>query len=298
MRIGFIGTGNMGRPMAAQLLSAGFEVTVHDTSRVNAQSLVEQGAAWSETPAEVATVSDVVCLSLPGPVEAKAVVTGERGILAGACPASIVIDFTTNSPLLVRMLHAQLQERGVQLLDAPVSGGVEGAKNGTLTVLVGGEATALDQCRPVFDAVAQNVIHVGAIGAASICKVLHNCAVFCANLATIECLTAGVKAGVDAATLIEVFQKSGLGRNLDLQVAMPATLFRGNFQPRFLMKTARKDMGLATELARAVGVPMNLAEVCEQDMIEAIHRGWEDKDNTIFLTLQEERAGVEVRTDR
>jgi 3-hydroxyisobutyrate dehydrogenase-like beta-hydroxyacid dehydrogenase len=110
-----------------------------------------------------------------------------------------------------------------------------------------------------------------------------------------ECLTAGVKAGVDAKTLVDVFQKSGLGRNLDLQIAMPATLFRGNFQPRFAMKTARKDMGLATELAHAVGVPMNMAEMCEAEMAAAMWRGWGDLDNTIFLTLQEERAGVEVR---
>jgi 3-hydroxyisobutyrate dehydrogenase-like beta-hydroxyacid dehydrogenase len=110
-----------------------------------------------------------------------------------------------------------------------------------------------------------------------------------------ECLTTGVKAGVDADTLIEVFQKSGLGRNLDLQVAMPATLFRGNFRPRFAMKTARKDMLLATELSRAVEVPMKMADLCEAEMAAAIERGWGDQDNTIFLTLQEERAGVQVR---
>jgi 3-hydroxyisobutyrate dehydrogenase-like beta-hydroxyacid dehydrogenase len=115
-------------------------------------------------------------------------------------------------------------------------------------------------------------------------------------LAMVECLTAGVKAGVDAATLIEVFQKSGIGRNLDLQIAMPATLFRGNFDPpRFAMKTAHKDMLLALEIAREANVPMRLAEVCQADMSEAIRRRWGDKDNTIFLKLQEERAEIEVR---
>jgi 3-hydroxyisobutyrate dehydrogenase len=297
MRIGFIGTGNMGRPMATRLMSAGFQVTVHDASRESAQPVIAQGAVWTESPAEVAAASDVICLSLPGPVEAETVVVGQHGIIDGALPDSVVIDLTTNSPLLVRELHARLQQRGVRLLDAPVSGGVEGAKNGTLTILVGGDIDVLERCRAVFDALAQNVIHVGEIGSASICKVLHNCAVFGANLAMVECLTTGVKAGVDAATLIDVFQKSGLGRNLDLQVAMPATLFRGNFQPRFLMKTARKDMGLATELAREIGVPMNVADLCERDMAEAMERGWGEKDNTIFLTLQEERAGVEVRSN-
>ena len=130
-----------------------------------------------------------------------------------------------------------------------MSGGVEGARKGELTLIVGGNDEALTEAKPVLSHLAKSVIHVGEAGAGSICKALHNCAVFCANLATVECLTVGVKAGVDAAMLIDVFQKSGLGRNLDLQVAMPATLFQGKFSPpRFAMKTARKDMGLATEL--------------------------------------------------
>jgi 3-hydroxyisobutyrate dehydrogenase-like beta-hydroxyacid dehydrogenase len=192
-------------------------------------------------------------------------------------------------------MHDALSKLGAAMLDAPVSGGIEAAKRGELTLLVGGDENALAAARPILENLAKTILHVGAIGSASICKALHNCAVFCANWATMECLTAGVKAGVDAATIIEVFQKSGLGRNLDLQVAMPTTLFRGNFNPRFAMKTARKDMGLATELSRAVGVPMKMAELCEIEMAEAIRRGWGDQDNTIFLTLQEERAGVEVR---
>ena len=180
-----------------------------------------------------------------------------------------------------------------------MSGGVEGARKGELTLIVGGNDEALTEAKPVLSHLAKSVIHVGEAGAGSICKALHNCAVFCANLATVECLTVGVKAGVDAAMLIDVFQKSGLGRNLDLQVAMPATLFQGKFSPpRFAMKTARKDMGLATELAHAVGVPMQLADICEQEMAEAIRRGWGGEDNTVFLTLQEERAGVQVRSTR
>ena len=208
-----------------------------------------------------------------------------------------MIDFTTNSARLVRKMHGVLAERGVDMLDAPVSGGVEGAERGELTILVGGDKEILAAAKPVLDQLAKSVLHAGEIGAASICKVLHNCAVFCTTLAMMECLTTGVKAGVDAATIIETFQKSGLGRNLDLQVAMPATLFRGNFKPRFAMKTAHKDMKLAIELAREVNVPIRLAELCETEMAEAMGRGWGDKDNTIFLTLQEERAGVKVRVE-
>jgi 3-hydroxyisobutyrate dehydrogenase-like beta-hydroxyacid dehydrogenase len=288
----------MGQPMAARLAAAGFPLVVYDVRRSAASELLQDGAEWADSPRSVAEQVDIICTSLPGPVEAEAVFFDESGIVLGARPAATLIDFTTNSPVLVRRMHEALAERGGAMLDAPASGGVEGAKRGELTLLVGGDETTLTACRPILEHLAASILHVGQVGAGSICKSLHNCAVFCTNLAMVECLTAGVKAGVDAATLVEVFQKSGIGRNLDLQVAMPATLFHGKFQPpRFAMKTARKDMGLATELAREIQVPMRLAQICEVDMAEAIRRGWGDQDNTIFLTLQEERAGVAVRVN-
>jgi 3-hydroxyisobutyrate dehydrogenase len=164
-------------------------------------------------------------------------------------------------------------------------------------VQVGGETAALTRVRPILEAVADTIIPVGGVGAGNTCKILHNCAVFCADLALVECLTAGIKAGVAPDTLIEVFQKSGLGRNHDLHVALPARLFRGNFSPpHFALKTALKDMGLATDLARALEVPMAMASRCEEEMREAVARGWGDADENIFLTLQEERAGVQVRS--
>jgi 3-hydroxyisobutyrate dehydrogenase len=298
-RIGFIGLGNMGRPMAARMLTAGFQLLVHDKNQSAAEELLAAGAQWADTPASLARGSEIICAALPGPVESEAIFWGNDGICTGAPPGAVFIDFTTNSSLLVRRMHRSLAERGVEMLDAPMSGGVEGAKRGELVLLVGGDPRVLENVQQVLVHLTKSVLHVGTIGAGSICKALHNCAVFCANLATVECLTVGVKAGVEAATLIEVFQKSGLGRNLDLQVAMPATLFQGKFSPaRFAMRTARKDMGLATELARAVGVPMQLAELCEQEMEEAIVRGWEGQDNTIFLTLQEERADVQIRIQK
>ena len=223
---------------------------------------------------------------------------GAEGLAATMSRGSLLIDFTTNSPLLVREMQDRLQPLGASMLDAPVSGGVTGAQSRRLTVQVGGNAPDLARAKPVLDAVADTVIHVGGIGAGNICKVLHNCAVFCADLAMVECLTAGIKAGVAPGILIEVFQKSGLGRNHDLHVALPARLFRGNFDPpHFALRTAMKDMGLATELARAYAVPMALAEHCEQEIRDAVARGWGNRDENIFLTLQEERAGVQVRVD-
>jgi 3-hydroxyisobutyrate dehydrogenase len=294
-RVGFIGLGKMGAGMAARLAGAGFPLVVYDI-RAEAAARID-GAKVVASPRDVATAADVICTSLPGPSEAEEVFFGSDGVLSGLRQGALCIDFTTNAPRLVRRIATALGERGAEFLDAPVSGGVEGARNGQLTVLVGGSGEAVAKSRPLLDVLATKVLHVGEVGAASVCKVLHNCAVFVANLATVECLTAGVKAGVPAATLVEVFQASGLGRNLDLQVAMPATLFRGNFEPRYFMRTALKDMSLATELAREYGAAMELADVCERDMREAVNRGWSDKDNTIFLTLREERAGAEVRME-
>ena len=147
-----------------------------------------------------------------------------------------------------------------------------------------------------MEAVAKNVVHVGSVGAGNICKLLHNCAVFGANLALIECLTTGVKAGIDASLLISLFQKSGIGRNHDLQVSLPATLFQGEFKSRFALSTAYKDLRLALELAKSVDVQMPVGQYCLKEMAEALSRGWGDRDHSIYLTLQEERSRVGVRT--
>lgn len=296
LKVGFIGIGNMGGLMSANLLAAGFPLCVHDGRKQAAESLLERGALWFDSPREIAERVEVICTSLPGPSEMESVTLGKNGILEGIHSGLTYIDFSTNAPTLVRKVHDKIVEKGGKMLDAPVSGGVEGARSKKLSVQVGGDPQVLEEVRPVFEAISEKVIYVGEIGAGSICKLMHNCAVFCANLAMVECFTAGIKAGVDAKTLVDVFQDSGIGRNHDLQVSLPASLFQGNFEPRFNMKTALKDMKLATDLAREYRVPMNLAQLCESDMTKAIEEGLGDKDHTVFLTLQEDRAGVEVRT--
>lgn len=294
--VGFIGLGNMGAPMAANLLAAGFPLFVHDVRRAAADHHLGLGAAWADSPAEVVRRCGIVCLSLPGPTEMKAVSEGPGGLIDAAGRETLVVDFTTNAPALVRSVHARLATRGAGLIDAPVSGGVTGARSRRLTVQVGGDRLAVDRARPVLEAVAETIVHVGEVGAGNTCKILHNCAVFCTNLAMVESLTVGIKAGIKPAALIEVFQRSGLGRNHDLHVALPARLFRGRFSPaHFALRTALKDMRLAIELGRELDVPMDMSERCEREMCEAVGRGWAELDENIFLTLQEERAGVRVR---
>ena len=295
MRVGFIGLGNIGEPMARQIAAAGFDLTVHDRRREAADSLVERGAAWSDSPRRLAERSDVVCTCLPGPAEMESVVLGENGIAQGIRPGSVYVDHTTNSPSLVREVHDRLSEKGVEMLDAPVSGGMEGARTSDLTALVGGDAVTVERCRPVLDAMAKTVLHVGAIGAGSVCKLAHNCASFVRSMALMECLTLGVKAEVQVDVLIDAFKQCAVGTNMDLHVRLPATLFRGDFEPRFALNIAHKDITLATELAETLGVPVQLAQACHEEMTEAMDRGLGDLDSSVYLTLQEERAQVKVR---
>ena len=295
MKIGFIGTGNIGAPIAGQLLASGHTLVVHDIRREAADALVAAGAAWSETPAALAAECEVVATCLPGPPEMERVCLGPDGIVAHMNPGALYLDHTTNAPELVRRVHAMLAERGVAMLDAPVSGGMEGARTRDLLVMAGGEPAVFERARPLLDAIARRVIHTGGIGTGSVAKIMHNSASFTLDLVMAECWTAGVKAGIDAAKIVEVFNEAALGNMMSLKVRLPATWLRGDFDPRFSLALARKDLGLALDLARATDTPMRLAALCEAEMIEAVRRGWAERDASIFLTLQEERAKVQVR---
>lgn len=298
MKIGFIGVGNIGAPIASQLLKAGHTLVVHDLRRRAAEELVAAGAVWSASAAFLAAECEVVATCLPGPAEMEDVClgpSGSGGIVEYLKPGALYIDHTTNAPMLVRRVHAMLAERGVAMLDAPVSGGMEGARTRDLLVMVGGEPEAFERARPLLDAIAKRVIHTGGCGTGSIAKIMHNSATFTLDLVMAECWTTAVKAGIDAATIVKVFNEAALGHMMNLKVRLPATYFRGDFEPRFSLALARKDLGLALDLARATATPMRLAALCEQEMIEAIGRGWAGRDASIFLTLQEERAKVKVR---
>jgi 3-hydroxyisobutyrate dehydrogenase len=295
MKIGFIGVGNIGAPIAGQLRKARHDLTISDLRREAASALLGAGASWADTPAQIAVECDVVATCLPGPKEMEAVCLGDGGLVAHLKPGALYIDHTTNAPALVRRVHALLAAKDVAMLDAPVSGGMEGAQTRDLLVMAGGDAAAFERARPLFDAIAKQVMHAGGIGTGSIAKIMHNSATFTLDLVMAECWTTGVKAGIDPAVLVEVFSTAALGNMMNLKVRLPATYFRGDFEPRFSLALARKDLGLALDLARETGTPMRLAAICEAEMEEAVARGWADRDASIFLTLQEERAGVEVR---
>ena len=296
MRVGFIGLGNMGGPLASFVLKAGHALVVHDIRRDAATHLLNGGAAWADSPSEVAAASDVICVCVPGPPEMQAVTLGPQGIVERATAGSVVIDHTTNAPDVVRTAGAALQARGAHLLDAPLDGGREGALEGQLTLFVGGDEGVLRRVKPVLDTFSKSVVWVGALGTGSITKIVHNALAMSIDLLLAECLTLGAKSGVAVPRLVEAFREGCIvNNNMTFTKRMPATLFKGDFAARFALALAYKDFRLAGDLATQHGVPTRLLDLCQMELLEAMNRGWGGDDRIKASTLQEERAGVSLR---
>jgi 3-hydroxyisobutyrate dehydrogenase len=296
MRVGFIGLGNMGEPLAGFVLKAGFPLVIHDVRKEAATSLLSRGALWADSAREVAAQSDVICTCVPGPPEMKAVTLGAGGVIEGVNADAVVIDHTTNAPAVVREAGDALKARGAHLLDAPLDGGREGALEGQLTLFVGGDEAVLRRVRPVLDTFSRSVVWVGELGAGSVTKLVHNALAMSIDLLLAECLTLGAKAGVAVPRLVEAFREGCIvGQNMTFTKRMPATLFRGDFAARFALALAYKDFRLAGDLATQHGVPTRLLDLCQMELLEAMNRGWGGQDRIKASTLQEERAGVKLR---
>ena len=294
MKVGFIGTGNMGNPMAANLVRAGHQVTVHDLRRQAATNLLEMGASWADSPAEAVRGNEIIFTSLPTPRDVEAVALGEEGILQEASPGTIYVDLSTNSPTVIRRIHQVCAEKGVTVMDAPVSGGVFLAAEGKVAVMVGGDKAVYARIKPTLDAIGSNVLYCGPIGSGDICKICNNLLSMGIGVLMTEALTLGVKAGMDLAVLVEVINKSS-GSNFRLLQRTPHYLFKGNFEPGFAAALASKDVRLATDLGRELVIPMELSNLVDQRYVEAVARGWGARDSDMVSVLQEEKAGVQLR---
>ncbi len=294
--IGFIGLGNMGGGMSLNIQKAGYQLVVNDLREEAALPLLEGGARLANTPAEVAESCDIVFTSLPGPKEVEAVAMGTSGVLEGIRPGGIYVDLSSSRPTLIREIEPIFRRKGAHVLDAPVSGGKTGAYSGNLAVMVGGDREIYERIKPVLDSFGDKVFYAGEIGAGSICKLVHNMVGHSVRQAIAEGLTLGVKAGVEPEALWEGMRRGSLGRMRILHEGLVRTMFRGEFEPAsFALELAHKDISLATELAREYSVPMPLATLSEQVAMQAINRGWKDRDSSVTVLLQEEQAGVEVR---
>ncbi|TMQ22870.1 MAG: NAD(P)-dependent oxidoreductase [Candidatus Rokuibacteriota bacterium] len=296
MKIGFIGLGTMGRHMAANLQKAGHELVVHDVRKDAAEPHVKNGARWADTPRAVAEAVDVVFTSLPGPAEVEAVALDERGgLLTGLTAGKAYFDLSTNSPTVVRRLHAIFKARGVDVLDAPVSGGPRGAESRRLALWVGGDEAAFKKFKAVLDAIGDQAYYVGPIGAGSIAKLVHNCAGYVVQTALAEVFTMGVKAGVEPLAIWKAVRQGAGGRRRTFD-GLADQFLPGTFEPpSFALRLAHKDVSLAVALGREHKVPMRLANITLEEMTEALNRGWGERDSRVAMLLQEERAGVQIK---
>jgi 3-hydroxyisobutyrate dehydrogenase-like beta-hydroxyacid dehydrogenase len=281
--------------MAANLMKSGFSLVINDVRKEAAATHLKDGAAWADTPREVAAASEVVFTSLPGPVEVEAVALGDNGLLAGMSAGKVYFDLSTNSPTVVRRIHAVFAGRGVHMLDAPVSGGPRGAQSGKLAIWVGGDEAIFTKCKAVLDGFSDQANYVGPIGAGSVAKLVHNCAGYMIQTALAEVFTMGVKAGVDPLVIWKAVRQGAGGRRRTFD-GLADQFLPGTFDPpSFALRLAHKDVTLATQLAREVKVPMRLANLTLEEMTEALNRGWSERDSRVAMLLQEERAGVEIK---
>lgn len=291
LKVGFIGLGIMGSRIALSVAKRQFSLKVHDLHREAAETHLKVGADWADTIEDLAKDSDVVLTSLPGPREVRAVAAQ---LVKAMKPGTAWFDLSTNSPSVIRELHKEFAARNVSVLDAPVSGGPAGAQSGKLALWVGGDKVVFERCRPVLDAIGDQVIYIGEIGAGSVAKLVHNCAGYSTQLALAEVFTMGVKAGVEPLALWAAIRQGALGRRRSFD-RMGEQFLQGTYDPpNFALALAHKDVTLATELAREIGVPMRVASLTHSEMTDALNRGWGKRDARSYLLLQQERAGIHL----
>ena len=298
MQVGFIGLGTMGASFATNIQKAGYDLIVHDIARQAAQRHIDAGAKWADSPRALAEQCDVVLTSLPGPPEVRAVATdADTGMLAGMKPGSVFYDLSTNSPAVVREIHAEFAAQGVHMLDAPVSGGPKGAASGKLAIWVGGDEEVFNANRAPLDAMGDAVRYIGAIGAGSVAKLVHNSAGYAIQSAIGEIFAVGVKAGVDPLALFEAIHMGARGRTRTFDSLADHYMINSYDPADFALKLAHKDVSLAAEMARDVGVPARMIDLTRAEMTEALNRGWGHRDSRSFMLLQQERADILIDED-
>src|SRR5437867_5733536 len=291
MRVGVIGLGIMGAPMARNLLRAGHPLTVHTRTRARAAGLLADGAAWADSPAALAAAVDAVITMLPDTPDVEAVIAGPDGVLAGARAGLLAIDMSTIDPAAARALAERASETGVALLDAPVSGGEQGAIAGTLSIMVGGAAAAFDRAGPLFAALGKRVTYMGGPGQGQMTK-LVNQVVGAGTLAAVaEGVLLAAGAGLDPAAVVEAV---GGGAAASWMLAEQAPrMQRRDFAPGFMVRLQQKDLRLALASAERLGVPLPLTALVQQLLAAVEARGGGDLGTQAIVTALERPAGAE-----
>ena len=288
--VGFIGLGNMGNPMAGNVLKKGYALTVFDKNPAAMQNLVADGAKGAASAAEVLERAEVVLTCLPGSPEVEALYLGGSGLVEQAKRGSALVDLSSVLPSTPRKLEAACRARGVDFLEAPVSGGVTGARAATLAVMTGGEAAVLERVRPVLSCIGPNLYHVGPAGAGNTVKAINNMMSSVNAIAMMEGLIVGVKAGLDLKTIADIVKTSSGNSNALARV--DRALIPRNFEPGFKVQLMNKDLDTFNAIARELHVPVSFSNVAQRYQQAALAAGLGEKDTSVIFTVIEKLAGL------
>lgn len=294
-KIGFIGLGIMGRGMSANLLKAGFEVTVWNRTVSRAEALVEQGATAGASPADVAANSDIIVTCVSDTPDVEAVILGENGVIHGVKSGALIIDCSTISPVATKNIAAQLNEKGVFMLDAPISGGSEGAANGTLSIMVGGDADQFERAQPVFEAMGKTITHVGGQGAGQSVKLVNQILCVANMLAASEALIFAQACGLDLDATLKAVSGGAAGSWMLSNRGSQAIV--RDWAPGFTIDLQQKDLRLVLEAADQFGAPTILTSMCHHMYRTLQMQGLGDEGNHALIKALENMAGITVGED-
>ena len=290
--VGFIGVGNMGNPMAYNVLKAGFPMVVFDLNPQAMENLIQAGAQRAPSAREVVARSEITLTSLPASPDVEEVYLQPAGLVESATPGAVLIDLSSVLPSTPRKIFPRAKERGVHFLEAPVSGGVAGARAATLAIMVGGDAEVLERAQPVLRAIGPNIFHVGPVGAGNTVKAINNMLASVNALAMMEGVALGVKAGLDPMLIYDVVKaSSGASKALE---RIPNSLIPRNFEPGFKVQLMNKDLETFTTIAKELRVPVTFANIAHHYQQAALAAGLGERDTSVAMTIIEQLAGVEV----
>lgn len=295
-KIGFIGLGIMGKPMAKNLLSAGYSLVVYNRSKGAIKELQESEAIETNSPKEAASQTDVIITMLPDSNDVSQVILGPAGVIEGTKQGNIIIDMSTIDYKVTRKIAAEVEARGVEMLDAPVSGGEQGAIDGTLSIMVGGKKEVFENCLDIFHSLGKNIVHVGDIGAGQVVKACNQVVTGLTLQAVAEALVLGTKAGVNPKLIVEALS-AGAARCWALDVKAPAMLKR-DFRPGFKLKLHHKDLRIALDIGNDFDVPLPVTSLVYQifSALKVAEKG--DYDHSSIITFTEDLAGIQVSSRR
>jgi 3-hydroxyisobutyrate dehydrogenase len=294
MKVGLIGLGNMGGRLAKRMLECGVELSVFDVNPEAVEELGKLGAVVESSPLELAKKNECVITVLPNADIVKSVVLGQNGLIHGLKPGSTLIDMTSSVPKITKEIGAQLREKQIDMLDAPVSGGVKKAEDGTLSIMVGGEEPVFKNMLPLLRHMGSNIMHVGELGSGHTIKALNNLLCATTLAATAEALAIGVKMGLDPSKMLGVINTSS-GRSHSSEIKFPQQVLSRKFEVGFTIDLMTKDLSIAMDIAEEAETPATVAESVFELWQQAVESGAGNMDHTAITKVIEEKAGVEIK---